>query len=212
MAKVKEVKNEVMTLDTAKAEKYIAKYNTALTKCNKSAWDLAKVVHSTVNAPDFKEAFGNLEGYAKQLGVNKSNVSRMTSAYERKMLIDKAGTEIEEVKEIEDKNYSVGQIEEMLTVKAEETPSFIVLFNIDGKTPTKTIREYVKQYNSTDLPDEATEEETVEEINDRAEQEQAEVKLTVTTTDGFSFETENREVIDKIKEYIKFYFEGGNNA
>ena len=190
-------KNEVVTIDTTKAEKYIAKYQNVLTRCNKTAWELAKVVHDTVKAKDFEQAFGTMTEYAKALGVDKSSVTKMVKAYERKLYItdtnDCAGSEVIP------SDFSLGQIEEMTSVEADLTEDFVKAYKINSATPTKTIRECAKAFLKTgeDVEAEAeeVEEMTVEEVN-------ANIVLTIETTDGFSFTTENAEVIERIKSFI----------
>ena len=190
-------KNEVVAIDPTKAEKYIAKYQNVLTRCNKTAWELAKVVHDTVKAKDFEQAFGTMTEYAKALGVDKSSVTKMVKAYERKLYItdtnDCAGSEVIT------SDFSLGQIEEMTSVDADLTEDFVKAYKINSATPTKTIRECAKAFLKTgeDVETEAeeVEEMTVEEVN-------ANIVLTIETTDGFSFTTENAEVIERIKSFI----------
>ena len=193
----KEKNNEVVTIDTTKAEKYIAKYQNVLTRCNKTAWELAKVVHDTVKAKDFVQAFGTMTEYAKALGVDKSSVTKMLKAYERKLYItdtnDCAGSEVIP------SDFSLGQIEEMASVDADLTEDFVKAYKINSATPTKTIRECAKAFLKTgeDVEAEAeeVEEMTVEEVNTN-------IVLTIETNDGFIFTTENTEVIERIKSFI----------
>ena len=190
-------KNEVVTIDTTKAEKYIAKYQNVLTRCNKTAWELAKVVHDTVKAKDFAQAFGTMTEYAKALGVDKSSVTKMLKAYERKLYItdtnDCAGCEVIP------SDFSLGQIEEMASVDADLTEDFVKAYKINSATPTKTIRECAKAFLKTgedvETEIEEVEEMTVEEVNST-------IVLTIETNDGFSFTTEKIEVIESIKSFI----------
>lgn len=194
----KEKKNEVVTIDPTKAEKYIAKYQNVLTRCNKTAWELAKVVHDTVKAKDFTQAFGTMTEYAKALGVDKSSVTKMVKSYERKLYItdtnDCAGSEVIP------SDFSLGQIEEMTRVDADLTEDFVKAYKINSATPTKTIRECVKAFLKTGEDAETTEETEVEEMT--VEEVNTNIVLTIETTDGFSFTTENTEVIERIKSFI----------
>ena len=197
-------KNEVVAIDPTKAEKYIAKYQNVLTRCNKTAWELAKVVHDTVKAKDFAQAFGTMTEYAKALGVDKSSVTKMIKAYERKLYItdtnDCAGIEVIP------SDFSLGQIEEMTNVDADLTEDFVKAYKINSATPTKTIRECAKDFLKTgeDVETEAEELETeAEELEEMTVEEvNANIVLTIETTDGFSFTTENTEVIERIKSFI----------
>lgn len=190
-------KNEVAEIDPTKAERYIAKYQNVLTRCNKTAWELAKVVHDTVKAKDFEQAFGTMTEYAKALGVDKSSITKMVKAYERKLYItdanDCAGCEVIP------SDFSLGQVEEMANVDADLTEDFVKAYKINSATPTKTIRECAKAFLKTgedaETEPEEVEEMTVEEVNTN-------IVLTIETTDGFIFTTENTEVIERIKSFI----------
>lgn len=206
--KKEESKNLPVVINTAKAEKYLAKYRTALTRSVKSAWELAKVVHDTVKAKDFEQAFGSLTEYSKALEVDKSRITRMVKAYERKLYI----TDINDCaeKEIVSSEFSLGQIEEFVKVPEEKTEEFITAYKIDSKTPTKTIRECANAYINADKKKddgvedvtEEVEEMTVEEIN-------ATIELNISCSDGFEFTTNNAEVIKTIKDFINNFM---NNA
>lgn len=198
-------KNEVVKIDTAKAEKYITKYNNVLVRCNRTAWELAKVVYDTVKAKDFEQAFGTMAEYAKALGVDKSGVTKMVKAYERKLYITDLNARNE--KQAIDSEFSLGQIEEFVRVPEEETADFLNAYKITSETKTKVIRECANAYLAKDeetteesTADESTEESTddemtVDEINEA-------VNLTVETSDGFYFETQNKEVIERVKSFI----------
>ena len=192
-------KNEVVKIDTAKAEKYVAMYRNVLTRCDRTAWELAKVVYDTVKAKDFEQAFGTMTEYAKALGVDKSGITKMVKAYERKLYITDLNAHNE--KQAIDSEFSLGQIEEFVRVPEEETADFVNAYKITSATKTKVIRECANAYLSTEIKaDEATEESTddemtVDEINEV-------VNLTIETSDGFYFETQNKEIIERVKSFI----------
>lgn len=202
--KKEESENLPVVIDIAKAEKYLAKYRTALTRSVKSAWELVKVVHDTVKAKDFEQAFGSLTEYSKALEVDKSRITRMVKAYERKLYI----TDINDCaeKEIISSDFSLGQIEEFVKVPEEKTEEFITAYKIDSKTPTKTIREcanaYINADKKNDNGEEDVEEMTVEEVN-------ATIELNISCSDGFEFTTNNAEIIKSIKDFINNFM---NNA
>ena len=199
--KMSKEKNEVVKIDTAKAEKYVAKYQNVLTRCNRTAWELAKVVYDTVKAKDFEQAFGTMTEYAKALGVDKSGITKMVKAYERKLYI--ADFNAREEKHAISSEFSLGQIEEFVRVPEEETADFVNAYKITSETKTKVIRECANAYLSPEIKadetteESATDEMTVDEINEA-------VNLTIETSDGFYFETQNKEVIESVKIFINY--------
>lgn len=132
--------NEVMAMElTAKEEKQrnfcITLYNKAMENCEKSTWHVAQVIYETVNREDFKKLFGTKKAYAKALGVSQSTVTKMESAYERKLLLVD--------------NYSATQIAEMGKVETVNLLDFIDTEKVSVEDTCKDIREkadhYVKQ-------------------------------------------------------------------
>ena len=201
-------KNEVVKIDVTKAEKYITKYNNVLVRCNRSAWELAKVVYDTVKAKDFEQAFGTMTEYAKALGVDKSGISKMVKAYERKLYITDLNAHNE--KQAIDSEFSLGQIEEFVRVPEEETADFVNAYKITSATKTKVIRECANAYLSTEIKaDEATEESTDDEATEESATDEMTVdeinevvNLTIETSDGFYFETQNKQIIERVKSFI----------
>lgn len=195
--KKEESENLPVVIDIAKAEKYLAKYRTALTRSVKSAWELVKVVHDTVKAKDFEQAFGSLTEYSKAL---QEWSKRMNVSYTLPILT------IARKKEIISSDFSLGQIEEFVKVPEEKTEEFITAYKIDSKTPTKTIREcanaYINADKKNDNGEEDVEEMTVEEVN-------ATIELNISCSDGFEFTTNNAEIIKSIKDFINNFM---NNA
>jgi predicted HAD superfamily Cof-like phosphohydrolase len=111
-------------------------------KANNSMWNVAKIVHETVNAKDFKETFGTLENYATQIGMKKSNVSKLVKAYTSKMyLADSMGEKMPA--------FSTTQIVEMSPVEDMEKVEFIETYNIDENKTAREIREYAKAWKES---------------------------------------------------------------
>lgn len=165
--KTNETNNEVMVLNTDKAEKLVAKFLNAVNKVNASAWEVAKVAYETVNAKDFKQTFGTLENYANSVGYSKSNISKLVKAYSSKIfLTDATGGQI--------CDFTTSQIMEMNPIEDIDKIEFIEAYNITEDTTVKEIRENVKAWKEVEnaLEVEATEveateaEETAEEVID----------------------------------------------
>ena len=173
-------------------EKYIASYNKAVAGCVKSAWGLAEVVYKTVNANDFVEVFGNVDGYAKHLNVAKSTISKLSKSYERKLLIDAQETDAE-------KDFSVGQLEEFGKVPVSETLVFIDAQKVTTNDTTKEIREKVKNYFETDEQDETEEQEESEE-NDAQEEVNDSM---IVSYKGVEYQITNDEIIKAIISLLK---------
>ena len=132
--------NEVMAMELTEKEVKqrnfcITIYNKAMENCEKSTWHVAQVIHETVNREDFKKLFGTKKAYAEALGVNKSTVTKMESAYERKLLLAD--------------NYTATQISEMGKVETVNLLDFIETEKVTVEDTCKVIREkadhYVKQ-------------------------------------------------------------------
>ncbi len=179
---------------TKAQEKYIANYNKAVAGCVKSAWGLAEVVHKTVNAKDFEEVFGNIDGYAKHLNVAKSTISKLAKSYERKLLIDAQETDA-------DKNFSVGQIEEFGKIPVAETLTFIEEQEVTTADTTKVIREKVKNY--CDPVVESDESEELEESDESEMQEENTNESMFISYKGTEYQITNDEIINAIIHLLK---------
>lgn len=142
-----------------KANSYISKFNKAFETCEKSAWKLAQVVYETVKAEDFKDVFGTITNYAKELNYSKSAISKMVNAYERRMIL------LEESEE--NVNYQRSQIEEMATIPMSETMTFIEEEEVTTDDTVKEVREKVSHYldkmNGVEESEESEESEDLEE-------------------------------------------------
>lgn len=168
--------NEVMAMElTAKEEKQrnfcITLYNKAMENCEKSTWHVAQVIYETVNREDFKKLFGTKKAYAKALGVSQSTVTKMESAYERKVLLAD--------------NYTATQIAEMGKVETVNLLDFIETEKVTVEDTCKAIREkadnYVKQIleeaeETKNIIDTVAEELASDEATEEATEEAVEVK------------------------------------
>lgn len=132
---------------TAKEEKQrnfcITLYNKAMENCEKSTWHVAQVIYETVNREDFKKLFGTRKAYAKALGVSQSTVTKMESAYERKVLLAD--------------NYTATQIAEMGKVGTVNLLDFIETEKVTVEDTCKAIRykadKYLKKLNEEEEDD-----------------------------------------------------------
>lgn len=182
-------KNEVAL--QRKQDGYIKKYNNALSGCEKSAWNLCKVIFETVNAEDFADVFGTMSNYAKALNVSKGSLSKYYKAYQRRMLL------IEQNEE--NASYSVSQITEFSAVAIESTINFVEEEEVTPSDTTAEIRKKVKHY--FDIYEEETTEETDgEETNT---EETIDCECMVVTYNGEEIQVLNVETINKIKELLE---------
>ena len=74
--------------------RFVNQYNTAVEKCEKSAWGLCELVYSTTNHKDFNKAFKNDAEYAKAIGKSKAYVSGMKKAYEKRAELLEKGIDL----------------------------------------------------------------------------------------------------------------------
>ena len=190
-----ENKNELTTSNIKAIEKkqnsYINKYNKVIEKCNKSAWELAKVVYETVNADDFEEVFGSMTEYAKALNVSKSGLSKMARAYERKIALLETNADFE--------NYQLSHVEELAVIDVEAISDFVEVEVLLPTDTVKTIREKVKHYTKEET--EATEEAEAEEAE--SEEADANYNLMILTYKGTEYQIITEEMINKIKELLQ---------
>ena len=150
--------NEVMAMELTEKEVKqrnfcITIYNKAMENCEKSTWHVAQVIYETVNREDFKKLFGTKKAYAEALGVNKSTVTKMESAYERKLLLAD--------------NYTATQISEMGKVETVNLLDFIESEKVTVEDTCKVIREKADHYVKQVLEEaEETEESESVEVKD----------------------------------------------
>jgi len=192
-----ENKNEMTTSNIKTIEKkqnsYINKYNKVIEKCNKSAWELAKVVYETVNADDFAEVFGTMTEYAKALNVSKSGLSKMARAYERKLALLENNEEFEK--------YQISHVEELAVLEVEEISNFVKFEDLHPTDTVKTIREKVKHYTKEFAKDVEETEETTEETTEEETDEN--YNCMILKYKGTEYQITTDDMIDKIKNLLE---------
>lgn len=188
----KEISATINTAIEKKQNSYISKYNKVIEKCNKNAWELAKVVYDTVNANDFEEVFGTMTEYAKALNVSKSSLSKMAKAYERRI-------ELLEINE----NYALltrTHVEEMSPVNDEDTEEFLEVERVTVEDSAKDIREKAIHFvNSKKEPDETN----VVEETDVIEEVDENFNCMLLTYKGTEYQITSDEMIEKIKALLE---------
>lgn len=178
-----------------KRDSYVAKYEKAVNGCVKSAWTLAEIVYNTVNACDFKDVFGTIDGYAKTLNVSKSSISKLVKAYERKLFIEMNMTDAPAL--------SLGQIEEFGKIDINESVDFIETKSVSSDDTTKVIREKARMFLNGDYSEEQQEQE--QEHEQEQEQEQVFEQLDEIMTISYNGEIYNiidEDTINRIMEII----------
>ena len=130
--------NEIATMNK-KAENAVTRYNKALSSAQRSAWNVAKVVYETVNSKDFKDMFGSLAEYSKEIGCCKATVSNMVNAYASYLALPTKN-------DIPALGLAYSQIVEMRKLDDTEKIECIELYEIDEKTTTKEVREFANDY------------------------------------------------------------------
>lgn len=175
-----------------KQNSYISKYNKVIEKCNKTAWELAKVVYDTVNANDFEEVFGTMTEYSKALNVSKSSLSKMVKAYERRI-------DLLEINE----NYALftrTHIEEMSPINEEDVEEFLEVERVTVDDSAKDIREKAIHFvNSKKEPDETD----VVEDTEESEEVDENYNCMLLTYKGTEYQITSEEMIAKIKELLE---------
>lgn len=188
----KETKKNEVALQR-KANTYINKYNNAMSGCEKSAWNLCKVVFETVNAPDFADVFGTMSNYAKALDVSKASLSKYYKAYERRKLL------IEQNEE--NTNFSVTQVAEFSPISMSETKDFVTFEEVTTEDTALEIREKAKHYISHFYP--PVYEETTEETDTEETEETIDCDCMVVIYNGEEIQVLNEDKIKAIKELLE---------
>lgn len=182
-------KNEVVL--QRKANTYINKYNNAMSGCEKSAWNLCKVVFETVNAEDFANVFGTMTNYAKALNVSKGSLSKYYKAYQRRQIL------IEQNEE--NASYSVSQIAEFSSIAVDDTIDFVEVEEVTIEDTTADIREKAKHYLNKDA-EETTEETDAEETT---EENTIDCDCMVVIYNGVEIQVMSEDKIKAIKELLE---------
>lgn len=111
----------------------VNQYNNAVTKCEKTAWDLCELVYKTVNRKDFNKAFKNDAEYAKAIGKSKAYISGMKKAYEKRAELLEKGIDL-----------PLGNVLELVRTDSEKVNVLIDKGVITNDSTAKEIREVVK--------------------------------------------------------------------
>ena len=114
-------------------EQLVRQYNTAVEKCEKSAWGLCELVYNTTNRKDFNKAFKNDAEYAKAIGKSKAYVSGMKKAYEKRVELLEKGIDL-----------PLGNVLELVRADSEKVNALIDKGVITNESTAKEIREVVK--------------------------------------------------------------------
>lgn len=160
--------NEVATMNK-KAEGAVNRYNKALASAQKSAWNVAKVVYETVNSEDFKDMFGSLAEYSKEIGCCKATVSNMVNAYASYLALPSKN-------DIPALGLAYSQIVEMCKLDDDEKIECVELYEIDEKTTTKEVREFAHDYlNTKKALEDSTEADGETDIEEAEENDNADI-------------------------------------
>ena len=142
-------------------EQFVRQYNTAVTKCEKSAWGLCELVYNTINRKDFNKAFKNDAEYAKAIGKSKAYISGMKKAYEKRTELLEKGIDL-----------PLGNVLELVRANSEKVNDLIDKGVITNDSTAKEIREAVKngaEKKAIEKAEKAKEEKEREEKLDKAE-------------------------------------------
>ena len=145
-------------------EQLVRQYNTAVEKCEKSAWGLCELVYNTTNRKDFNKAFKNDAEYAKAIGKSKAYVSGMKKAYEKRAELLEKGIDL-----------PLGNVLELVRADSEKVNALIDKGVITNESTAKEIREVVK--NGAEKKAKEKEEKKVLEEEREAKLDRAEIYL-----------------------------------
>ena len=161
-------------------EQLVRQYNTAVEKCEKSAWGLCELVYNTINRKDFNKAFKNEAEYAKAIGKSKAYVSGMKKAYEKRAeLLEK------------DIDLPLGNVLELVRADSEKVNALIDKGVITNESTAKEIREVVKngaEKKAKEKEEKKALEKEREEKLDKAEIYLKAFRITPIFSDGFEDE------------------------
>lgn len=158
----------------------VNQYNNAVTKCEKSAWDLCELVYKTVNRKDFNKAFKNDAEYAKAIGKSKAYISGMKKAYEKRAELLEKGIDL-----------PLGNVLELVRADSEKVNVLIDKGVITNDSTAKEIREAVKngaEKKAIEKAEKAKEEKEREEKLDKAEIYLKAFRIIPVFSDGFEDE------------------------
>ena len=183
-------KKDLATLDKKKEkaiatheklrEQFVRQYNSAVEKCEKSAWGLCELVYNTTNRKDFNKAFKNDAEYAKAIGKSKAYVSGMKKAYEKRAELLEKGIDL-----------PLGNVLELVRTDSEKVNTLIDKGVITNDSTAKEIREAVKngaEKKAIEKAEKAKEEKEREEKLDKAEIYLKAFRIIPIFSDGFEDE------------------------
>lgn len=155
------------------ATRAATRYNTAIKRASNSAWGIVQVVAETTQHSLFQEAFGGAEEYAKTIGISRATLSKYIKCWDYRALVmgDGAGPDL-----------TVGQVQELLKIPAEEVRDFVKSHGYDEHTACLTIRKDAKAYLAGLITEEPTQEPEESEESEETVQEYEEPEE---TTRGF---------------------------
>lgn len=230
---------QLVIKDVNLREKKIAEFTKACDKLETSlkrdTWAVAEVVHKTVTASNFNDAFANLQDYADCINYGKSNLSKMSQSVKWAKVCESHGLPMDR------KEYTVGQFTELLpvfkhlfihdkevTITDDSVNSFVNFYNdneITAKMSTKDLRTAVKQYMAA-IEDKAEKPEKDESesgesedkpLNDTCVDDETDydyiriIKHDEGKENNVDFTVTNPKMIAAIKEYFNRLFEEYGN-
>ena len=130
---MKETTEKAIATHEKLREQLVRQYNTAVEKCEKSAWGLCELVYNTTNRKDFNKAFKNDTEYAKAIGKSKAYVSGMKKAFEKRTELLEKGIDL-----------PLGNVLELVRTDSEKVNALIDKGVITNESTAKEIREVVK--------------------------------------------------------------------
>lgn len=151
---------QLVIKDVNLREKRVAEFTKACDKLETSlkrdTWAVAEVVHKTVSADNFKDAFTNLQDYADCINYGKSNLSKMSQSVKWARICAANNLPIDK------QDFTVGQVTELLPVfkslfvkdkdvviTDDAVNTFINFYHdndIDPKISVKDLRAIAKKY------------------------------------------------------------------
>lgn len=166
---------------TARGQKLIDKYFTAVSKAKKSAWSVVKVVADTITSESFERDFGSIRTYAAAIDMSPSSLSLMHRAYvlyvnNPELLAD----------------FSYTAVAAMLALPENvSTEQLIKEHGLTGRSSVKDVKEAINSYKTIETEEDAPAENP---SNDKASDNADEVTIDMESGEV----TENGEVVEMI--------------
>lgn len=227
VASLSNAKKKTYTLVDARMQEYfINAYNTVTNLTTKTAWAEREVIYRTINSEFFNDAFGSQDAYAEEIGVSKSNLSKMKNSVEvRNKVMEITGYDL----------YSTSLIDELIpshNKMGDDFARFLQYSQINPTMTVKEIRDSVKHYNSvitgdarptrsgfftnTDGTPTETEAEYQERIKNESPDTESNQNSLMTTTSETTSEVPSKESFDvettDTKKTVKLFLENTKNC